>query len=105
MTLNSQEAPRMSPMTVESAAADPPPSGKVDGRRERSRITRQRIVLAAYTLFCADRLDVSMVAIADRAQVSVQTLYVSFGTKIELLRAALQYAVHGDDLPLPPHER
>jgi AcrR family transcriptional regulator len=88
----------MTGMTSEVAA-------KVDGRRERSRRTRQRIVLAAYDAFCETGLDVPLTAIAERAGVSVQSVYVAFGTKFELLRAALQYAVHGDDQPQPPHER
>lgn len=81
------------------------PAPHTDGRRERRRLTRQRIVRASYRLFCDQGLDVPMTAIAEEAGVSVPTLYVSYGTKIDLLRAALQYAVHGDDLPVPPHQR
>jgi AcrR family transcriptional regulator len=77
----------------------------MDGRRERSRATRRRLVEAAYSAFCARGLGVPLTEIAAEAGVSVQTIYVTFSTKTELLRAALQYAVHGDDLPIPPHHR
>ena len=36
---------------------------------------------------------------------SVQNLYVAFRNKQALVQAVLQLAVHGDDLPAPPHHR
>ena len=80
-------------------------STKVDGRTARSRATRQRITDAAYRLFCERGFGVPMTAIADEAGVAVQTLYFTFHTKLDVLHAALQLAVLGDDLPVPPHER
>lgn len=76
-----------------------------DGRRERSRVTRERVVRAAYDLFCDRGLSVPLAEIARRADVSVQTVYVAFQTKDALLGEVLRHAVHGDDSPLPPHER
>jgi AcrR family transcriptional regulator len=81
------------------------PTKPVDGRRVRARANRQRVVGAAYRLFCDRGFEVPMTAIAAEAGVSVQSLYFTFHTKVELLRAALQFAVHGDDQPTPPHER
>lgn len=81
------------------------PSPRPDGRRERSRATRARVVAAAYRQFCARGLSVSMPDIAADAGVSVQTLYFAFGTKTALLGEVLKLAVHGDDRPEPPHER
>lgn len=76
-----------------------------DGRRRRSQRTRQRVVEAGYRVFCDRGYSAPLRAVAAEAGVSVQSLYVSFGTKLELLRAVLQLAVHGDDDPRPPHER
>jgi AcrR family transcriptional regulator len=76
-----------------------------DGRRARSRRTRRRIVEAAYRLFAEHGYAIPLVDIADAADVSVQTLYASFRTKPGLVGDVLQLAVHGDDLPEPPHRR
>jgi len=76
-----------------------------DGRRLRSARTRQRSVEAAYRVFCERGYAAPLTAIASEAGVSVQSLYATFGTKLTLLRAVLQLAVHGDDDPRPPHER
>jgi AcrR family transcriptional regulator len=63
------------------------------------------MVWAAYRLFCERGLGVPLTAVAAEANVAVQTLYFTFHTKLALLQEVLQYAVHGDDLPIPPHER
>jgi AcrR family transcriptional regulator len=76
-----------------------------DSRKQRARATRRRMVEAAYRLFCQRGLGVPLTAVAAEAGVAVQTVYFTFHTKVELLREALQYAVHGDDRPEPPHER
>jgi AcrR family transcriptional regulator len=82
--------------------ASAPPT---DPRKARARETRRRMVEAAYRLFCERGYGVPLTAIAKEAGVAVQTVYFTFHTKLDLLREALQYAVHGDDLPQPPHER
>ena len=85
--------------------SDPSRAVGVDRRRERSRRTRQRIVETAYRLFVARGYSVPLAEVADAADVSVQNLYVAFRNKQVLVQAVLQLAVHGDDLPAPPHHR
>ena len=73
---------------------------------ERSRATRARIVDAATRLFSDNGyLDTTMAAIASEAGVAVQTLYLSFGSKGAILKAAHDVAVVGDDEPVPVLER
>ncbi|MDQ1425591.1 MAG: hypothetical protein QOD72_3089 [Acidimicrobiaceae bacterium] len=70
----------------------------MDGRHERSRRTRRKIVGAASDLFITDGYgSTSIAAIADRAGVAVQTVYATFGTKRAILAAALDQAIVGDD--------
>jgi AcrR family transcriptional regulator len=47
----------------------------------------------------------TMADIAVEAGVAVQTVYFSFHNKPALMRAAFEYAVHGDHLPMSPAER
>jgi AcrR family transcriptional regulator len=57
---------------------------------ERSRATRSRIIEAATPLFVRDGyLETTMSGIAKAAGVAVQTLYLSFGSKVAVLEAAL----------------
>ena len=68
---------------------------------ERTRATRARIVAAATPLFVRDGyLETTMSGIAKAAGVAVQTLYLSFGSKVAVLEAALGAAV--DDHPDEP---
>src|SRR5688500_9430315 len=79
---------------------------EVDGRRERSRRTRARVVEAATALFVADGYVATTVeAVADRAGVAVQTVYYVFGTKRNLLAAVLDTSIVGDDEPVALLER
>ena len=78
---------------------------ETDRRKERAQATRRRMVEAAYKLFSERGWGVPLTAIAAEAGVAVQTIYFTFHSKIELLQAALQLAVLGDDLPLAPHQR
>lgn len=69
----------------------------IDGRTERSRRTRQRIVEAARALFIeGGYLTTTIEQIADRAGVAVQTVYYAFGTKRNLLAGALDASVAGE---------
>jgi AcrR family transcriptional regulator len=73
---------------------------------ERGRETKARIVVAAGELFCEHGyLDTTMAAIATRAGVAVQTLYLTFGSKVAILEAAHDRAVVGDDEPIPVLQR
>lgn len=67
-------------------------------RSERARATRARVLEAALPLFVRDGyLETTMSGIARAAGVAVQTLYLSFGSKVAVLEAAL--AAGADDQP------
>jgi AcrR family transcriptional regulator len=75
-------------------------------RAEKARATRRRIIAAATGLFIRDGyLQTTMADIAREAGVAVQTLYLSFGSKVAVLTAALDVAIGGDDQPLPVLDR
>ena len=79
---------------------------RVDGRRERSRRTRTRIVQAASELFVDDGYVATTIeAIAERAEVATQTVYYVFGTKADILTAVLEASIVGDLDPIPLAER
>jgi AcrR family transcriptional regulator len=79
---------------------------KLDGRRERSRQTRGRIVDAATQLFLVRGYVASTIEdVAEAAGVAVQTVYYVFGTKPQLLGAVLDASVAGDVDPVPIVER
>jgi AcrR family transcriptional regulator len=72
-------------------------------RRDRARRTRLRIVAAAHELFCERGYSGTRMAdVAEAAGVAVQTVYFTFHTKAELLRACYEVAVLGADDPTPP---
>jgi AcrR family transcriptional regulator len=72
-------------------------------RRERAKATHWRIVRAAYTLFCAQGYAATTMAqIAEAAAVAVQTVYFGFHVKSALLSRAYDFAVMGEDEPVPP---
>src|SRR3954451_20182770 len=80
------------------------PSGRA--RQRRSVLTEQRILAAASELFVADGYAATtMAAVASRAGVAVQSLYLRFGGKLQVLRAALDAAIVGDTAPVPLLER
>jgi AcrR family transcriptional regulator len=75
-------------------------------RAARARETRRRIIDAALRLFVEQGyLPTTMSAIAREAGVAVQTLYLAFGSKASILSAALDFAIVGDDAPVPLIER
>jgi len=75
-------------------------------KAEQARQTRLRVVAAATTLFTRDGfLTTTMAAVAAEAGVTVQTLYLSFGNKTAILKAAFDIALAGDDEPLAVAER
>jgi AcrR family transcriptional regulator len=84
----------------------PKTSVRQPGRRERGVATRQRMVEATYRLMSTrGYTQTTMADIAVEAGVAVQTVYFSFHNKPALMRAAFEYAVHGDHLPMSPAER
>jgi AcrR family transcriptional regulator len=75
-------------------------------RAEKARATQRRIIAAATELFIRDGyLQTTMADIARQAGVAVQTLYLSFGSKVGILTTALDVTIAGDDEPLPVLER
>jgi AcrR family transcriptional regulator len=95
---------------VSRAAADPPSPRprRVSRQREAGEVTRRetrrRLLVAARAEFAERGYAAStVIRIADRADVSVQTLYSNWGSKRNLLRAVMESAVTGDDdVPLQP---
>jgi AcrR family transcriptional regulator len=88
------------------AAAEPSRARRVSRQREAGEATRRetrRRLLAAATSEFAERgyASATVIRIAERADVSVQTLYSNWGNKRNLLRAVLARALTGeDDVPL-----
>jgi AcrR family transcriptional regulator len=75
-------------------------------RAEAARLTRRRIVGAARELFEArGYAGTTIDAVAEAAGVSRRTVFLSVGSKEELLKTAWDWAVVGDDEPVPMAER
>ena len=75
-------------------------------REEQARATRRAVVSAARDLFVElgwSRTTID--AVAARAQVSRKTVFTSVGGKAALLKLALDWALVGDDEPVPMSER
>jgi AcrR family transcriptional regulator len=77
------------------------------GRRQRkAQATRRRVLDAAETLFTRDGYaTTTMAAIAQEADVAVQTVYAVFGTKRAILTELLAVRVAGDDDGTPLQDR
>jgi AcrR family transcriptional regulator len=75
-------------------------------RAEAARQTRRRIVEAARELFEAQGYAGTTIdAVAGAAGVSRRTVFLSVGSKVELLKTAWDWGVVGDDEPVPMAER
>ncbi|KAB1153686.1 TetR/AcrR family transcriptional regulator [Micromonospora sp. DT46] len=73
---------------------------------ERSRQTRRRILQAAYELFVDQGYGATTLqGVAERAGVSVQTIYFAFGNKPSLLKELVDVTIAGDDEPVPTLQR
>ncbi len=77
------------------------------GRRERKALaTRHRVLDAAEALFIRDGYAATtMTAIAEAADVAVQTVYAVFGTKRAILTRLLDVRIVGDDQRTPLRDR
>ena len=91
-----------------AGAGEPAKARRVSRQREAGeatrRETRRRLLAAAKAEF-AERgyAAATVIRIAERADVSVQTLYSNWGNKRNLLRAVMESSVTGDeDVPLVP---
>ena len=75
-------------------------------RDSQARQTRQQIVAAAGRLFAEGGFAATTIdAIADEAGVSRKTVFTSVGGKVALLKLAYDYAMAGDDQPIPMIQR
>jgi AcrR family transcriptional regulator len=91
-----------------AAAGEQPRARRVSRQREAGEVTRRetrrRLLTAAKAEF-AERgyAAATVIRIAERADVSVQSLYSNWGNKRNLLRAVMESSVTGDqDTPLVP---
>jgi AcrR family transcriptional regulator len=76
------------------------------GRREQARARRLAVVLAARDLFEREGYrQTTIVAIADAAGVSAESVYKNFGSKAALAKAVFDLVIAGDDEPMPVAER
>ncbi len=75
-------------------------------RREQAKATRAAILDAARRLFVERGFAATTLqALADEAEVAVQTVYATFGSKKEVLRVLIDVSVVGDDEAVPLMER
>ena len=75
-------------------------------RDEQARRTRRAIVTAARELFLAQGYAATTIdAIAEEAHVSRRTVFNAVGGKVALLKLALDWAIVGDDEPVPLADR
>jgi AcrR family transcriptional regulator len=75
-------------------------------RDEQARRTRRAIVAAAHDLFLAQGYAATTIdAIAQAARVSRRTVFNSVGGKAALLKLAVDWAIVGDDEPIPLADR
>lgn len=71
-------------------------------RREQARARRLAVVLAARDLFERDGFRATtLAAIAERADISVEGIYKTFGSKAALAKAVFDVVLAGDDEPEP----
>ena len=75
-------------------------------RDSQARRTRRQVVAAAGRLFAEQGFAATTIdAIAAEAEVSRKTVFTSVGGKVALLKLAYDYAMAGDDQPVPMIER
>lgn len=75
-------------------------------RAEQAAQTRALVLAAAGQLFSVRGwAGTGMRDVADAAGVAVETVYANFGSKADLLLAALDVAIVGDDQPIPVAQR
>ncbi|MFC5265328.1 TetR/AcrR family transcriptional regulator [Kribbella qitaiheensis] len=79
---------------------------KSDGRSEKARLTRGRILDAAGELFVRDGYGATALQdIATLAGCAVQTIYYSFGNKQTVLKELVDRTIAGDDEPVATLDR
>lgn len=90
-----------------TATADRPRRAYESPRRRRQAAETRRAVLDAAIRLFGERgwAATGMRDVARAAEVSVETVYANFGSKTELMMAAIDVAVAGDDAPVPLADR
>lgn len=77
-----------------------------DGRRAQAQANRQRILSTARELFIErGYAGTSIADIAEASGVSVPTVFARFGSKVTLLKEAVESALVGDSEPVPLADR
>ncbi len=75
-------------------------------REQNARVTRLTVLAAAKRLFLADGYGATTIqAIADEADVAVQTVYAVFGNKRSILAALVDVSIAGDDAEIVVNDR
>ncbi len=75
-------------------------------RTEQAKQTRRQIVEVAAVLFAEQGYGATTIdAVAAAAGVSRKTVFTSVGGKVELMKLAYDFAITGDDEPVPLRER
>src|SRR5664279_2427149 len=75
-------------------------------RVEQAAATRRAVLLAARELFVSNGYSATTIAdIAERAQVSLDTIYATVGRKPALLRELVETAISGTDQAIPADQR
>jgi AcrR family transcriptional regulator len=75
-------------------------------RKQQARETQRQIVAAARELFITyGYVATTIEAIAQQANVAVETIYATFGNKRNILARVIDVSVMGDDEPIPLLER
>jgi AcrR family transcriptional regulator len=85
-------------------STDSAPEERVDGRRQRTQITRANIVNAAISLQNEGNMRPSMQQIAERAGVSLRTAFQHFPEKHQLTHAVLDELTRLNRIDPPPPE-
>jgi AcrR family transcriptional regulator len=89
-----------------SSPVKPRRSYDASRRQEQARRTRRVMLEAAHRLFLERGYSATtMPAVAEAADVSVQSVYKAFGNKAALLKAVFDVAMAGDDEPVPMVQR
>ena len=83
---------------------DTPEAERIDGRRQRTQVTRQNIVKAAIALQNDGVMRPSMQQISGRAGVSLRTAFQHFPEKHQLTRAVLDELTRINRIDPPPPE-
>jgi AcrR family transcriptional regulator len=98
----------MQPVAEKKSSATKPKPRRYDSSRRtrQAEQTRSEVLAAALELFNERGwAGTTLAAIAERAEVAVETIYSGFGSKKGLLRAAMDVGVVGDSEPVPFAER